>query len=91
MLMTEKEALSRWCPMVRVAAMTDEASGVVPGGQSVFNRLQAGKDKMATPTSAACLGSKCAMWRWTNEDGRPNGLGYCGLAGMPPQVLAGTR
>ena len=77
--MTEEQAATRWCPMVRMHA-----------GYSVESRgFYAETDNRA----GRCIGSACAMWRW-NET-RPAGYhphdgpfteavadtGYCGLAG----------
>lgn len=88
--MTEDEARTRWCPMVRLAAEPPDANGS-------WNRA-------ATPMlkSTLCIGSDCMMWRdsldYFIRDGNPEPRmrtepqvigGYCGLAGQPsPSALA---
>ena len=70
--MTESEAKTKWCPMVRLSTLG--------GGNVVFNASENQR--------AHCVGSDCMMWReynyevW-NEDAPPKktGIGYCGLAG----------
>lgn len=64
--MTEDEAKAKWCPMAH------PEMGTLTG----VNRAWDGAPNMA----AKCLGSRCMMWRWTNE---VTGRGYCGLAGVP--------
>lgn len=96
MMLTEDEAKTKWCPMVRHD---------MDGG---FNRFHS--DGTA-PASATCIGSACMMWRWneytdqyrhyrhseppegegwerTAHPGQwrrknPNRGGFCGLAGKP--------
>lgn len=75
--MTEDEAKTKWCPMVRVAS-----GPYVPGTYSVG---------MLDNQEAKCIGSACMMWRYLNPDvgvtkqtdGTGNAHGYCGLAGKP--------
>lgn len=76
--MTEDEARTKWCPMVRYAAERIE-----PG----YNRTE---DIDKTMQRSACIASDCMMWReeWVKEDeGGGHSLhtihGYCGLAGRP--------
>lgn len=74
--MTETEAKTKWCPMVRIARPT---SAEVPRITGV-NR---GTNEYAIPTgSVSCIGSACMMFRWTDVVETDSG-GYCGLAGKP--------
>jgi len=79
--MTRDEAKDKWCPMVRLIAISDT-------GELQDNRW-------LNHTTTMCLGDQCAWWRWetspenveffkTFKDAK--GLpsiedGYCGKAG----------
>lgn len=72
---TEKEAQTKWCPMVRVGN----------DNQSAENRNCRLAEVSDGPGKGAvwncCIASSCMMWRWvTTLDGDK---GYCGLAGVP--------
>ena len=82
--MTEAEAKTRWCPMVR-QLYRDENNSV-----SAMNRFGDGQPL------GFCIGSACMMWRWSAKPykatevqellgvtGTAPGEGYCGLAGKP--------
>ena len=85
--MTEKEAKTKWCPMVRVGE--DDAAGNRTAACGVVNAgLGAG-----TPWQN-CIASDCMMWRATDNEIKPQSpadrmdaksepAGYCGLAGKP--------
>jgi len=86
--MTEEEAKSKWCPMVRVSI--GEGMIVVNGPHKII------KDDMgiARKVNTECLGSACMMFRWDvtpSQAAQRNALGnadafadgYCGLAGKP--------
>lgn len=76
--MTESEAKTRWCPMVRLY------------GDDWTTRLDDNELKAVTDGDVArstkCIGSACMMWRWlpspSLKAGSPTS-GYCGLAGKP--------
>ena len=76
--MTEKEALTRWCPMVRLAWRNKDGSAITA------NRWGHGE-----PISdAVCIGSACMMFRtgkYTKGDGTDTlvDIVWCGLAGRP--------
>jgi hypothetical protein len=74
MLMSEKEARERWCPMVRYARQLEPGEIVV-----AFNRCEGRTDYVNNPPSSRCIASECMMWRQEDRDD----LGYCGLAGKP--------
>lgn len=84
--MTEEEAKTKWCPMVRYISHQTQ-------GQPV-NRWANADDRNLMPEPALCLGSACMMWREISEmqEKRHAPLGvkervvvghYCGLAGKP--------
>lgn len=85
--MTEDEAKTKWCPMVRnvIAGVTE---GPKPLIEFLTNRdsdnLQLSqRDGLATSLSK-CIGSACMAWRGQPIDGTsPEQHGYCGLAGKP--------
>ncbi len=89
--MTEDEAKTKWCPMVRVLMSSKDGNSFEPS----FNRMVLEDDPQTPRIGGAmnCIGSACMMWRWqTDPDGRqmmkatdipPSKIGYCGLAGEP--------
>lgn len=97
MLVTEEQAKEMWCPEARLARATP--GGDVPGGQTVFNRVQTRDENTGIPLSSTCIASKCMFWRKVDQigigprgekrdrdhDGRTRWVdrGYCGLAGKP--------
>lgn len=70
--MTEDEAKTRWCPMVRSLY----SSAVFGVG---LNR------GLPNNSAARCCGSSCMMWRWTLPGYKEasTAQGYCGLGGKP--------
>lgn len=81
MLMSEKEAKSKWCPMARSFWSGELAQGAATS----YNRAT---------DNTKCVASKCMMWRWRlyTKDVLNNGEvvvkipiedygGFCGLAG----------
>jgi hypothetical protein len=88
-MMTEKEANSKWCPMVRVVSgKVDPRTGASEhdGAQSSYNRV-VDDSAWAFPKGGSCIGSGCMAWRWSETQQEPFGdgfvgvRGYCGLAG----------
>lgn len=82
--MTETEAKTKWCPMVRA-------------GMNIAWREVMDKDseQLRHPPGTNCIGSECMMWRWgtivltgtmppdgsIKSDPVPDSTdGYCGLA-----------
>ena len=92
--MTEDEAKTKWCPMVRL--------GVTVGGEPApgLNRFT-NPNNMKSMDFAKCIGSACMMWRNAESEQYVNGMrlqhtstypveavvtvrhGYCGIAGKP--------
>ena len=78
--MTEEEAKTKWCPMVRFHVI-DRVG---------FDNTPTGRDG-CSDTNVNCIGSACMMFRQyeirvpDNPPGTPvfNTHGYCGLAGKP--------
>lgn len=74
MIMTEKEAKTKWCPMVRTGLY---------GGVSVNRHVtdDAGQ-KGEIYAETRCLGSGCALWVWFMRDAgdlNADREGSCGL------------
>lgn len=75
MIIKSQEACAMWCPMGRVAVISNGATINDPSTEYRTN----------------CIGERCMMWRKapTYHGGvstgypRGDGLGYCGLAGKP--------
>jgi hypothetical protein len=84
MLVTEREARSLWCPMVRVRVRTlNGANRVNPGLRRRFyywllRTLFPNFYWFLMARYYACTGSKCMMWRWESES---SPRGFCGLMG----------
>ena len=92
MLLTEEEAKTKWCPMVRAVAIR---GGTFGSPEPIGNRIAADQNEL--PKVTQCIASGCMMWRqhasdesWTVQGESktktlPAGLrrGYCGLAGKP--------
>ncbi len=91
MICTEAEAVTKWCPMTRVAFMGSYANRISS------ERLQAaraeadrtGDDRdwkyyIQQMKDTHCIGSLCMMWRWAGYKRIPNGNdeahGCCALA-----------
>lgn len=77
--MTEDEARTKWCPMVRYLDFN---------GSIINNRGQYLEG--VYPNTMECIASDCMLWRWmdTNVDDGKGGTkrdtrtyGFCGLAG----------
>ena len=88
--MTESEAKTKWCPMVR-ATYFDQAVGTWTGAANAQSTGKTGDVQYG----GKCIGSACMMWRWNNEwieavRTRPDWFkrgektdGFCGIAGEP--------
>lgn len=76
--MTEEEAKTKWCPMVRFNAEP---------GFPAFNR---NGTSMEYSPDFCCIGSACMMWEsWEYEDGNVmirKGEGDCGLKHKPDSI-----
>lgn len=72
--MTEDEAKTKWCPMVRFGHVAGMAI-------NRYAQMQKGAvDSWYEQTR--CIASECMMWRY-NIANATNGPGFCGLAGDP--------
>ena len=71
--MTEAEAKTKWCPMVRFNTLDINESD---SNRGVFVR---------SGNIQCCIASDCMMWRSTGytDHGMTGKSGYCGLAGKP--------
>lgn len=97
MLVTQKEANSRWCPFGRQPHyMTYPISTGLGGGSATIAMTAVNRQPSGDVPS--CLGSVCMAWRWEKEkslreldmvsgevmDEEPR-RGYCGAFGKPEQ------
>jgi hypothetical protein len=80
--MTEQEAKTKWCPMVRFQ--------IGPDNPSWQNVAYSNRGDYFDNTCTGCIASACMMWRWevpegkaTNKNEEKWDSGYCGLAGKP--------
>ena len=65
--MTETEAKTRWCPMVRVALPINPPPALLAAARA--------------ESVSRCIGSGCMMWRALLTQPHKPAAGYCGLAG----------
>lgn len=75
--MTEEEAKTKWCPMVRL--------GKNSGMQSWHEQ----GEELRNPIESRCIGSACMMWRWAFKKNDASETvsdtdGYCGIGGAQP-------
>jgi hypothetical protein len=68
--MTEEEAKTKWCPMVRFE--------IGPQNAAWQNVAYSNRGEEFSPRVCRCIASDCMMWR-----GEPDGESYCGLGGRP--------
>lgn len=81
-MMTEREALRKWCPFTRVAMSAGAASNRA-GSASAFADMT---------DETRCLASGCALWRWEYEVNRnPTSRGSCGMGANAMVVMAGSQ
>lgn len=66
--MTEQEAKTKWCPMVRSSSFSNNA----PYAESAVNRNDAGK---TDEQRFSCIASDCMLWEWDGYEKK----GHCGL------------
>lgn len=77
-LLTEKQALTKWCPFTRIV-QGDVKKGrevIVSIHQASFNRVATAEGQFTIPDASACCASKCMQWLWADD-----ALGQCGLRG----------
>lgn len=81
--MYTEEAKKKWCPMVRLIAVTDKNE--VINSTSYNKAMQVKEERIITPAGSTCIASDCMMWRWEYERvvsmPKRTTSGYCGLAG----------
>jgi hypothetical protein len=70
-MLTEDQARTKWCPMVRVAmpAKIDKSEALTKHNTAIVGGLNTeplGGNRV--PASCRCIASDCAMWVWA----RPN-------------------
>jgi hypothetical protein len=75
MLLTETEAKTKWCPLVRAANVAEPSA----------NAQSRNRDGSGGPSrSSLCIASGCMFWRFEeHSDKRIDPRGYCGAAGKP--------
>lgn len=84
MLMTEGEAAFVWCPASRAAALHTAGGQIVPmpGASGGFNRFHGHPSPVdPVPPGCQCLGSRCALWTWRDEELKE--VGFCGFMSVP--------
>lgn len=83
--MTEQEAKTKWCPMVRLMTRIAPCDTDAPdqymmtGNRFAGDFYDNGFDENLDH-AVKCIGSACMMWRWQDEHAK-GPSGSCGLAG----------
>ena len=89
-MMTEAEALTKWCPLVRIADWPDLRDGPKP----VAVNRRVGRETLlsgvTTQDATFCIGSACMAWREIRRFAEPNS-GYCGAFGLSEASLRTTH
>ena len=92
MTLTEDQAKTKWCPMVRYVPARKFSFGRI---KVAVNRWLDSDETQLSPMPSCCIGSDCMAWRWectgavgyfadgTAVEGDHKESGYCGLAGKP--------
>ena len=92
--MTEDEAKTKWCPMVRYVSprrfsLWGELNQKIT---AAINRWKDFEDTQTNPEMCRCIASECMMWRATDNEYAPENpsnppdyvggkpAGYCGLS-----------
>ena len=75
-MMTEAEAKTKWCPMVR----TQPFIGAEKDCWATTNRGWGGSLDVVTPLGTKCLASDCMLWQWDNAITDGPRKGRCGLS-----------
>lgn len=78
--MIESQALTCWCPFVRLQAPGQMLNRISTATMDVVNRDPTSSDAryyQQMQKDLNCIGSKCMGWRWDLEKDD----GHCGLAG----------
>lgn len=90
--MTEEEAKTKWCPMVRFSGGELNVIDRIAQQKVMNNRSKAIDIGTTVGAVSTCIGSACMAWRWrtieiTGADMPPYKFaqsdkeGFCGLAG----------
>lgn len=78
MLLSEKDAKTKWCPMARSGFRRHTDTSL-----TINRKIGSGKPD----PDCLCLASDCMMWRAVNlmKEFETVQTGYCGLAGKPEE------
>jgi hypothetical protein len=79
--MTEDEAKTKWCPMVRISAFGEHTSS--PPANRVMDAIN--KTVARNPRDCRCLGSECMMWRLSKPADPEALLRYANNNGLTTQ------
>ena len=72
-ILTETQALTKWCPMARIWESNLEGEGEGYAAAAI-NRPDA---------SMHCIAAKCMAWRTVYSDAAGEPRGFCGAFGKP--------
>jgi hypothetical protein len=80
--MTEDEAKTKWCPLVRVSIKTGKDLSITT------NRSEWSADPAMREPATKCVGSACMAWRWAKTENigtrhEKTTDNYCGAFGEP--------
>jgi len=81
MILTEEQAIMKWCPMARILFVT--GSDQVPSFGDALTSTSYNRNSNA---NARCIASGCMLWSWRTYEGDHKEIivsqtsGYCGLS-----------
>lgn len=82
-MLTEDEAKTKWCPLVRVLEFEDKHAGA----GKTYEWVAAAVNRSASDIiSNSCVAAKCMFWRWSQQDREGVPTGFCGAAGLPKYI-----
>lgn len=73
MILTEEEALQKWCPYAKA---TSEGGNAHDAG----NRYSSFNGSTDYPAACQCIASRCMAWQWATTK---HDKGYCGAFAGP--------
>ena len=83
MLLTEKQAKTKWCPHVRIVTNRKIDDRHFINDEASYNRIVIddlkGTAIVPKRVFTNCIASECMMWKWHNAI---HTNGYCGLTGI---------
>lgn len=72
MIVTEKEAATKWCPHARTIGFHPMGTLVVRNRTTAVSDPTVDQQTREAPPACRCIGSRCMAWRWDYSTHKPN-------------------